>query len=187
MKGMVMKEEIPVSKANRLVNHGPVVLVTSQFKEKTNIITLAWQMPVSHKPMLIAISIAKSHFSHDMIKGSGEFAVNVPNVNLLSQVHYCGTTSGRDTDKFAQSGLTPLPAQTITPPLIAECIGHIECRLQNMYLVGDHSVFVGEVLAASVEAGLFDGCWKLDEPRAKSLHHLGGNLYTTPDTILEAD
>jgi len=157
-----MKEEIPVSKANRLVNHGSVVLVTSQFKEKSNIITLAWQMPVSHKPMLIAISIAKSHYSHDMVKGSGEFAVNVPNVNLLSQVHYCGTTSGRDTDKFAQSGLTPLPAQKINPPLIAECIGHIECRL-------------------------FDGCWKLDEPRAKSLHHLGGNLYTTPDTILEAD
>jgi len=69
----------------------------------------------------------------------------------------------------------------VKPPLISECIGHIECRVQNVYPAGDHSIFIGEVLAASIEAGLFDGCWKTDEPKAKTLHHLGGNLYTTPN------
>jgi len=116
--------------------------------------------------------------SNEMIKNSGEFVINVPNVNILSQVHYCGTISGRDADKFKQSRLTPLPAKKVTPPLISECIAHIECKIQDVYPTGDHSIFVGEVLAASVVDSLFDGCWKTDE--AKTLHHLGGNLYTTP-------
>lgn len=181
-----MKEEIPISKANRLINHGSVILVTSYFEGKSNIITLAWQMPVSHRPMLVAISIATTHYSHDMIKNSNEFVINVPNVDLLPQVHYCGTISGREVDKFEQSGLTPLPARKVKPPLISECIGHIECKVQSVSLTGDHSLFIGKVLAASVEAELFDGCWKPDEPKAKTLHHLGGNLYTTPHKRIKA-
>jgi flavin reductase (DIM6/NTAB) family NADH-FMN oxidoreductase RutF len=182
-----MKEEIPISKANRLINHGSVILVTSHFEGKSNIITLAWQMPVSHSPMLAAISIAKTHYSHEMIKNSGEFVINVPNLDLLSQVHYCGSISGRKADKFEQSKLTPVPAQRVKPPLISECIGHIECKVQNVYPAGDHSIFIGKVLAASVEPGLFDGFWKPDDPKAKTLHHLGGNLYTTPDKRIKAE
>jgi flavin reductase (DIM6/NTAB) family NADH-FMN oxidoreductase RutF len=107
----MMKEEIQISKANRLINHGSVILVTSHFEGKSNIITLAWQMPVSHSPMLVAIAIAKTHYSHEMIQNGSEFVINVPNMALLSQVHYCGSISGRKANKFEQSSLTPLPAR----------------------------------------------------------------------------
>ena len=175
-----MKKPVPVSSANRLINHGPVILVTSQYKDAGNIVTLAWNTPVSHSPMLVAIAIAKNHYSNGLVTKSGEFVINVPNVDLLKQVQYCGSVSGREEDKWKKSGLTAEPAQKVKPPLIRECIAHLECKVVKTISSGDHSLFIGQVLAASAEDGLFDEILNTDNPRAKTLHHLGGDFYTVP-------
>jgi len=180
-----MKKSVPVSSANRLINHGPVILVTSQYEGARNIVTLAWNTPVSHSPMLVAIAVAKKHYSTELITKSGEFVINVPNVNLLKQVQYCGSVSGRNEDKFKNSGLTPEPANKVKPPLIKECIANLECKVVQTISSGDHSLFIGEVLAASAEEGLFDGIIDTDDQRAKTLHHLGGDSYTTPDKKIQ--
>jgi flavin reductase (DIM6/NTAB) family NADH-FMN oxidoreductase RutF len=179
-----MKVEIPIQRANRLINHGCVILVTSKYKDKQNIITLAWQTPVSHKPKLVAICIHKSHFSHDLIKKGGEFVINVPTVEILKEVHFCGTNSGKDIDKFKETGFTPMPAKKVKSPLIKECIAHLECASEKIYDCGDHSLFLAEVIYAQAEKGIFDNFLNIE--KVKTLHHLGANLYTTPDKIIKA-
>lgn len=169
-----MKMEIPLNRANRVINHGPVLLVTSKYKEAVNIITISWATPISHKPPLVGISVAKGRYSHGLISKSKEFVVNVPHEGMLREIDYCGSVSGRNEDKLKNSSLTPEPAKKVGPPLIKECIGHLECKVVSSHDIGDHTFFVGEVLAASAQEGLFDKTWR---PEAKTLHHLGGDSY----------
>jgi len=179
-----MKKELPIEQAIRLINHGPLVLVTSTYKDKTDIISVAWQTPVSISPLLIAISINQSSLSSEFIEKGEEFAINVPPVSLLEKVIFCGAHSGRDMDKFDQTGLTPLKAHLIRSPLIEECIGHIECQLYNRQTVGDHNLFIGGVVSASVDEDKFDGYLKADMEGAKTLHHLGGNFFLSSGKLI---
>ncbi len=92
------------------------------------------------------------------LRESTEGVVNLPTSALLDKVLACGKVSGRDVrDKFAMTGLTPLPAQKVKPPLIAECPVNLECRLlEDPEPVGDHDLFKGEVLVEHVDADLVD-------------------------------
>lgn len=175
-----MKLEIPKNRASRLINPGGVILVSSCYKDKANIITLAWHMPFSNNPPFLGIAIAKSHLSYELIKKSEEFIVNIPNVDLLKQVMYCGSISGEKVDKFKEANLTPEKAhRLIKTPSIKECIGHLECYLRDLKEIGDHGLFIGEVIYASAEEGLFDEVWQVD--KAKLLFHLGGKNFTTSE------
>src|SRR4030042_7034635 len=104
-------KSIPITNANRLINHGPTVLITSRLGEKINVMTAAWQMPVSFKPMLIAVAIGHERFSHKFISENREFVINIPHLEMIKEVLCCGTLSGRDTDKFKVCKLTPVKAQ----------------------------------------------------------------------------
>lgn len=179
-----MKPEVPLSKANRLINSGQVILVSSAYKDKSNIITLAWNMPLSGKPPLLGISIAKTHLSSELIEKAEEFIVNVPSLELLDKLVYCGTHSGRDVDKFNQTGLTAEKANRLKlTPLVAECIGHLECYLRDIKEVGDHNLFLGEVIHASAEEDLFLDVWQVD--KVKLIYHLGGKFFTSSDKKIE--
>jgi flavin reductase (DIM6/NTAB) family NADH-FMN oxidoreductase RutF len=173
-----MKVEIPKSKASRLTNAGEVILVSSCYKDKNNIITLAWHMPISRDPLLLGIAIAKGHFSYELIKKSEEFIINIPSLDLLKQVIYCGSIHGDKVDKFKEAGLTAQKAnRLVKAPQIKECIGHIECYLRDIKDIGDHGLFIGEAIYASAEQGLFDEAWQLD--KAKLIFHLGGTIFST--------
>lgn len=176
----VAKIEIKPASARRLLYPRPLVLVTSMSKEgRSNIITLAWSMPTSFKPPLVAISVAGKRFSHGLIEGSGEFVVNIPPRELLEQVVFCGSTSGRSVDKFKETGLTPLPSEKVRPPRIKECVAHLECRLAEKFQTGDHTIFVGEVVASSADEGAFDKKSILNLERVEPLLQVGGDYYTT--------
>jgi flavin reductase (DIM6/NTAB) family NADH-FMN oxidoreductase RutF len=130
----------------------PVVLVTSVDSEgKPNIITLGMYMPISHDPEQIVIGVSPKRYSHDLIVEQGEFVVNSPGIGMADKVHVCGVKSGRNVDKWAEAGLTAKPAQMVRPPIIEECYGHIECEVVNHVKCGDHTLFVGEVVAASID------------------------------------
>lgn len=170
-----MKKEVPVEKAHRLLNTGCVLLVTSAYRDKSNVMALAWQTPLSGRPPLVGIAVAFPHFTAELINKSLEFVLNVPGADLLGKVHMCGKISGRETDKFKEIGLTPAAARKVRAPLILECLGHLECGVVERYKVGDHYFFVGEALAASAEETLFvDDYWKEE---AELIHHLGGKQY----------
>jgi flavin reductase (DIM6/NTAB) family NADH-FMN oxidoreductase RutF len=178
------KKPIPLKRANRLINDGCTILVTAQLGESSNIITLAWQTPVSSSPPLVAISVAPTRYSHQLISESKEFVINVPPLSLLKTTVYCGTVSGRDQDKLKGAGLTREPAQIVSAPLIAECIGHLECKVVKQISAGDHTLFLGEVVAASAAEVLFDQVWQVDDERAKTIHHLGGEFFAAPNGTL---
>jgi len=174
----VPKRPLEVRNVTRLINHGPTVLASCRHDGRSNLITLAWATPVSISPPMIAIAIAPGRFSHDLIERSGEFVVNVPGSSLLQAVWHCGTVSGRDGDKFRSAGLTEEPASVVGAPLVAECFGHAECRVTDAPVAGDHTLFIGEVVAVAVEEGAFDGHLVLRDPY-HTLHHLGGRLFVT--------
>jgi flavin reductase (DIM6/NTAB) family NADH-FMN oxidoreductase RutF len=179
---MVFKN-IPITNANRLINHGPTILITSRVVEKINVMTAAWQMPVSFKPMLVAVAIGHERFSHILISESREFVINIPHHEMIKEVFCCGTQSGRNVDKFKVCKLTPIKARKVNAPLIKECLGNIECRLYSTHEAGDHTIFVGEVLAASAKEGIFDVYLRVDLEQAKTLHHLGGKVFCHPGGI----
>ncbi|MDD5085515.1 MAG: flavin reductase family protein, partial [Candidatus Omnitrophica bacterium] len=97
---MVAKEDIPINFAGRLINGGPLVLITVSDGCNPNIFTVAWHMPVSRKPLSVAISVGTSNYSHDIIRKTGEYVINVPTAIIIDKVVICGTTSGRSVNKF---------------------------------------------------------------------------------------
>ena len=177
-----MKRSIPLKQAHRLINHGPVVLVSSQSGDSgPNVLAVAWVTPVCQDPSMAAISIAKGHHSHRLILDSGEYVVNVPAADLVGKVMDCGRLKGRDGDKFKRIGLTPVSAETMSAPLIDECSGHLECRVESSIVAGDHTVFIGRVMAASAEEALFEASWNVGENAFRGLHHLGGKAFAISD------
>jgi flavin reductase (DIM6/NTAB) family NADH-FMN oxidoreductase RutF len=172
------KRPLDVARMARLVNHGPTVLTTCGHGASANVITLAWVSPVSIDPPLLAIAVAPPRHSHGLISREREFVVNVPAPRMLDAVWYCGTRSGRDGDKFDGAGLTREPARVVETPMVKECFAHIECRVVRAATVGDHTLFVGEAVGASVAPGAFDGHLRL-RGRFHTLHHLGGPRFVT--------
>ena len=152
--------KIELSEARRL-QPGPagvVVLATCQGKEgPPNIITLGMYMPISLRPPLVCIGVAPGRYSHGLIEETGEFVVNTPPITIEEEMHYCGVRSGRDVDKFAETGLTPIPSLKVGPPRIKECFGHIECKVVQTHTCGDHTLFVGEVVATSADEEVMKG------------------------------
>jgi flavin reductase (DIM6/NTAB) family NADH-FMN oxidoreductase RutF len=152
-----MKKVLPKGRLSQAGPPSSVVLVTCVDEEgNPNIITLGMFMNVSIEPLMVCIGVAPERYSHDLIMDQGEFAVNVPTTEIIDEMHQCGVTSGRDCDKFAATGLTPIPAQRIRSPLIKECYGHLECRVVQVHTCGDHTLFVGEVVAASVDEDVLE-------------------------------
>jgi len=153
-----MKIELP---ENRRLQPGPagvVVMATCVGEDdRANIITLGMYMPISIRPPMVCIGVAPQRHSHGLIEETGEFVVNVPPITIKEQMHYCGVKSGRDVDKFAETGLTPMPSLKVKPPRIEECFGHIECKVVQSHVCGDHTLFVGEVVATSADEGVMRG------------------------------
>jgi flavin reductase (DIM6/NTAB) family NADH-FMN oxidoreductase RutF len=141
-----MKVSTPASPRNAL-HPSPVVLVTSIASDgKPNIITLAWAGTACSDPPTVSLGIRPERYSYQLIVDSGEFAVNIPTVNMLKAVDFCGVVSGKDVDKFAETGLTPDPAHKIQPPIIRECPVNFECVLKKTIPLGSHHLFLGEIV-----------------------------------------
>ncbi|MCD6310720.1 MAG: flavin reductase family protein [Candidatus Eremiobacteraeota bacterium] len=175
------------AQSTRLINHGPVVLVTSGI-ERPNIFSAAWNMPVAREgdSALVALAINPDHYSYSLIKEYGQFAFNVPGKELLPAVIICGSTSGRKVDKFEKTGLTHVKAHKIDVPLIDECLGHLECTLEHEVRLGDHVLLIGRVVAASVNEEIFDGCWIFEKIENRTIHHLGAEYFCYPEKRITA-
>ncbi len=175
---MSEKISVEISSAYRLLHPMHTILVSCVGKAgKPNVLTLAWAMPTSHEPPLVAVSMGPNKYSHALIEETGEFAVNIPTVDIVNETLVCGRTSGRTHDKFTETGLTPLPARKVKAPIIKECVAHLECKLHSQFKTGDHTVFVGEIIEAYADKGVFTD--KYDIEKAKMLFHLGGDSFAT--------
>ena len=141
-----------------LVSPKPVVLVTCVDESgKPNIITIAAVTGASHEPPMFVIAVRHDRYSHKLIDKSKEYVINVPTITHVEQVIFCGQKSGREVDKFKETKFTPIPAEVVKVPLIAECPINIECKVVAAVKPGTHTLFVGQVLTVHVEEGMFDG------------------------------
>jgi flavin reductase (DIM6/NTAB) family NADH-FMN oxidoreductase RutF len=153
---MKTKKEI---KPYRPVYPSPAALITSvDAKGRANIITLGEVFNISiREPVILGIAIRPATYSHGLISGTKEFAVNLPTVDMLEKVDRCGMVSGRSgKDKFREIGLTPVPSTRIRPPCIEECPVNIECEVMDILRVGDHDLFLGNVVAMRVDEDKLD-------------------------------
>jgi len=174
----IQKVGVDLSSAHRLLHPRNVVLVSCVDQlGKTNIITLAWSMPTSFDPPMLVISVSPRRYSHKLIRQTGEFVVNIPTMDIVKEVLFCGRTRGRTHDKFKEACLTPMPAKMVKPPIIKECVAHLECKLRQKITTGDHKLFVGEVLTAYANEGVFNGAFNLK--KVKLVYHAGGDDFVT--------
>ena len=144
-----MQRQVDLSQAWQRKYPEQVVMVTTVGTDgRPNIITLGWAMPTSGSPQMCAISIGLGRYSHELLQQVPEFVLAFPAEEMEKSMLLCGTKSGRDVDKFAETGLTALPATVVRPPLIGEAVTNMECKVVSTLLTGDHTIFVGEVVAA---------------------------------------
>jgi flavin reductase (DIM6/NTAB) family NADH-FMN oxidoreductase RutF len=144
------KQDFPVSDVRRFLEPGPIVLVSSAWRGKTNIMTMGWHMIMEFQPSLVGCYIWTENFSHELVRRSRQCVINIPTVDLAATVVDIGNSSGRDIDKFAAFGLTPQFGHEVAAPLIAECYANFECRLVDSSLIRKYSLFVLEVVKAHV-------------------------------------
>ena len=171
-----MKTQVELNKAKWLIEPGCVVLVTSGTMKNPNIMTFSWQTPVnSTDPCLILLAISHIRYSYELIRQNRELVVNVPGEELLEQTHFVGQVTGREIDKFKESGLTPVPASMVEPPLIQECAGHLECRVVEIFKMQTHDLLICEVLRAVADTDFFNGRWIPE--KFHTLHYLAGDEY----------
>jgi len=169
----------------KLLHPCMTILVVSISRDgKPNVMTCAWNMPVSEDPPMIAVALGEESYTSQLIKESGEFTVNIPDERLLKAVWLCGTRSGRRADKFKLAGLTPAPAKKVKPPIISECAAHLECKLHDRVEAGECVVFIGEVLEAYCSKEVFEkGVWNVEKIGLPL--HLGGRLFAVPTRVIK--
>lgn len=142
------KRDFPVAEIRRFLEPGPIVLVSSAWKGRANIMTMGWHTVMEFTPSLVGCVISSANHSFEMIRRSGECVINVPTVDLAPKVVGIGNCSGRDVDKFAAFGLTAVPAERVKAPLVGECYANLECRVVDTRLVRTYNFFVLEVVKA---------------------------------------
>lgn len=135
----------------------PAVMVSVADKEgNANIITVAWAGTVCTNPPMLTISVRPERYSYHMIQETGEFVVNLTTEELARATDYCGVRSGRDTDKWADMGLTKEKASEVSVPLIRECPVNLECRVVRVDELGSHHMFLAQVVAVDVDEAYMD-------------------------------
>ena len=170
-----MRKEIPLSKVYRLIEPGPVVLVTTAYKGRANVMTMTYHMMLNHQPPLIGCVIGPWDHRFKAMRATKQCVIAIPTVDLASKGVEIGNCSGEDTDKFDTFGLTPVPAKNITAPLIAECLANIECRVADVSLVRKFNLFLLEPVKAWIDAG---------RKERRTIHHNGDGTFVVDGRVL---
>ena len=175
------ERDVPLDEFSSLLHPLNATLVTCQGKDgKANALAIAWIVPVSVNPPMLVFAVRKERHSYKLIEQTREFVVNIAGFDMARQVLYCGRKSGREVNKFKETGLTAGKAKKVSVPIINECVAHLECRVEDIIPTGDHVLIVGEVLAAHARREAFKGLYDLK--RFKPLLHLGDDVFTTTST-----
>jgi len=159
-----MKNTFPLSEVYRLVEPGPVVLLTTARAGRANVMPMSWHLMMEFTPPLVGCVVSNGNYSFATLKTSKECVINIPTVELAKTVVACGNTSGSNVDKFETFGLTPVAAKLVKAPLIAECYASLECKVVDMKLVTKYNFFVLEVVKAWVDP---------TRKKPRTIHHQG--------------
>ncbi|NLB34803.1 MAG: flavin reductase family protein [Elusimicrobia bacterium] len=174
-------KEIPLDVAYRLINHGPVVLVSSRLRNGVyDIAPVAWNCIISKDPTSLVVAISKANATHDAIIFREEFAISIPCAAQEKIVKDTGAVSGADTEKFSNFDIKFIPGKKTDLKIPTGCTGYIECRLEAVYDMGGHSLLYGEAIYAAADPEGFSERVLPENEKGKTLHHLGSNVFAVP-------
>ncbi len=162
------KKNLPLSQVYKLLEPGPVVMVTTARKGRPNVMTMSWLTMMDFEPPLVGIIMGEQSYSFGNLKATRECVINVPTVELAQKVVRVGNTTGSKVDKFKIIGLTPVPAARIKPPLIKECFANLECKVIDARMAAKYNFFVLEVLKAWIDSS---------KKNPRTIHHQGNGNF----------
>ena len=139
-----------------------IIAIATDSAGKANPITLGWTMFASGSPPMMAIAVAKGHYSVKAIEHSKCFTIAYPSAEMAQAALFFGSHSGRDTDKLAEFHCKTAPAKKIDSVLLTDAVANFECRLIKQIATGDHITFVGQIV-----------CSHINTKRKKRLYSLG--------------
>lgn len=171
-------------KEGTMLYPAPAVLVScGEDKADYNIITIAWAGNICSAPAMTFVSIRPSRLSHEIIKRTGEFVINLTTKRLVRAVDFCGVKSGRDINKFEQLKLTPLKADKVKAPLILESPVNIECKVTEIKPLGSHDMFLARVLCIHADKKFIDKKGALDLARTDPICYSHGKYYALGEEL----
>lgn len=162
----------------------PAVLVTvADSKGNENVLTVAWTGTINSDPAMVFISVRESRYSHELLKDTGEFVINLTTKDLARATDYCGVRSGRKENKFESMHLTKKPAKHVRASLIEESPINIECKVTEMKDLGSHTMFMAEVLAVHADEKYMDEKESFSLQKANPIVYSHGQYYTLGERI----
>jgi flavin reductase (DIM6/NTAB) family NADH-FMN oxidoreductase RutF len=175
MINLTHMRSFPLDEAFKLIEPGPVVMLTTSHKNRPNVMTMSWHMDVDFVP-IIACVVSEGDYSFQALARTKECVIAIPGVDLIKKVVDIGNCSGRDIDKFAAFKLTPVPAKEVQAPLIKECLFNIECRVIDTRCVKKYNLFILEGVKA----------WQ-DSTRSekRTFHALGDGTFAVDGRIID--
>jgi flavin reductase (DIM6/NTAB) family NADH-FMN oxidoreductase RutF len=162
------KRTFPLSQVYRLLEPGPVVLVTTARKGRVNIMTMSWHTMMEFEPPIVGCVISNRNHTFGILKATKECVINIPTVELAAKVVSCGNTSGQRVDKFKAFRLTPEPASLVAAPRIVECHANLECKVVDTRMVTKYNFFILEVIKAWIDPS---------KKLPRTIHHLGRGAF----------
>jgi len=162
------KRSLPLSQVYRLLEPGPVVMVTSARAGRANVMTLSWHTMMEFEPPLVGCVMSDRNFSFAALKATKECVINIPTAELAKKVVACGNVSGRRVDKFKAFRLTAAPAARVAAPLIAECYANLECEVVDARMAAKYNFFVLEVVKAWIDP---------EKKNPRTIHHRGRGVF----------
>ena len=169
------RKSLPLSYVYRLLEPGPVVLLTTVDAKRSNIMTMSWHMMIDFEPPLVGCVVSNRDYTFEILRKTKECVINIPTVELAKQVTGCGNTSGRNIDKFRKFGLTQSAASQVKAPLIDECFASLECIVVDTEMVKKYNVFILKIVKAWIDPS---------KKHPRTIHHRGrGNFMVAGRTI----
>lgn len=166
-------------KPGTMVSPVPAAMVScGNSPDNYNIITIAWTGTTNTEPPMAYVSIRKSRHSHQLIKESGEFVINLTTKDLAFATDWCGVKSGRDFNKFKEMNLTAVKGEKVSAPIIEECPINIECKVKQVIPLGSHDMFLAEVVHVQASEAFMDKeSGKFDFIKSKPILYSHGSYY----------
>lgn len=180
---------VDLSRAFRLINHGPTTLVSARHDGVDNVMAASWVCSLGYEPPRLTVVLDKMAYTRELIEKSGQFIIQVPTVAQIALTHHAGTRSHHDApNKMAHPSVQVFEIQGIDMPFISGCAGWLACQVvSEPHNQNTHDLFIGEITGAWADTRIFEnGRWKFDaaDPSWRSLHYIaGGQFYTTGEGI----
>lgn len=148
-----MKQMDPAKTFSKYQPKNITFVISVDKKNKPNGMVAAWHTILSKNPALMGVAIYKKQNTHRLIKESKEFVLAIPSKKLLKAINIFGGMHGNEVNKFEISKIKTTKAKILKSPLLTDATINFECKLIKQIPVGDHTFFVGKVVAAHLQEG----------------------------------